>query len=52
MPRSIENNFMSMSNGISEAQKSYSDTLLRFSAVVNKMKGAATLTEVTRAKNK
>ncbi len=43
---------MFMTNGKSEAQKSYSDTLLRLSAVVNKMKGAVALTETTRAKNK
>jgi len=49
---SIENNKLSLSNGKSEAQKSYSDTLLRLSAVVNEGKGAVALTEVTSAKNK
>jgi hypothetical protein len=49
---SIENNQLSMSNGKSEAQKSYSDTLLRLSAVINEGKGAVALTEVTSAKNK
>ena len=52
MQSSIESNQTSMSNGKSEAQKSYSDMLLRLSAVINEGKGAAALTEVTSAKNK
>ena len=49
---SIDNNHLSKSNEKSEAQKSYSDTLLRLSAVINDGKGAVAQTEVTSAKNK
>ena len=52
MQSSIEHNQLTMSNGKSEAHKSYSDTLLRSSAVVDEGKGAVALTEVTSAKNK
>jgi hypothetical protein len=46
----IENDQLSMSNGKSEAQKSYSDALLRLSAVINEGKMTVALTEVTSAK--
>ena len=49
-PAQTENN--PMPNGKSEAQKSYSDTLLRLSVVVNEGNWAVALTEVTAQKTK